>query len=141
MTTPWWWFALGSAVFAALTAWLGKVGVAGMPSNLATLMRTLVAIVVTIILITVRDEWRRPVAIPWTSWTALILSGAASGFSWLCYFRGLSIAPRRRVAPLDKLRGALVIPFGSVFLGERPGLPHLLGGGLIIPGALALACF
>ncbi|AFC87275.1 EamA family transporter [Frateuria aurantia] len=141
MTAPWWWFALGSAVFAALTALLGKVGVAGLPSNLATLIRTLVVIVVTIILITVRDEWRRPATISWTSWMALILSGAATGLSWLCYFRALSMAPLSRVAPLDKLSVALVILFGIVFLGERPSVPHLLGGGLIVLGVLMLACF
>ncbi|MHC1478867.1 EamA family transporter [Frateuria aurantia] len=141
MTAPWWWFALGSAVFAAATALLGKVGVSGLPSNLATLIRTLVVLLVCVLWVTLRGEWRRPEAISWTSWAALALSGVATGLSWLCYYRALQLAPVSRVAPLDKLSVALVMVFGVAFLGEHPSPAQWLGGGLIVLGVLILAWF
>jgi transporter family protein len=137
----WLLFALGSAFFAALTALFGKLGVAGINSNLATFIRTIVILLVTAGILSLRSEWVRPSGLPWHSWVFLVLSGVATGLSWLCYYRALQLGPVSKVAPIDKLSVALVIVFGVVFLAERPGWPVLLGGGLILAGALVIAMF
>jgi transporter family protein len=135
----WLLFALGSAFFAALTALFGKLGVAGINSNLATFIRTLVILVVTAGILSLRGEWARPAGLPWHSWVFLVLSGIATGLSWLCYYRALQLGPVSKVAPIDKLSVAIVIVLGLVFLGEKPSLPLLLGGGLIVAGAVVIA--
>jgi transporter family protein len=135
----WLLFALGSAFFAALTALFGKLGVAGINSNLATFIRTLVILVVTAGILSLRGEWARPAGLPWHSWVFLVLSGIATGLSWLCYYRALQLGPVSKVAPIDKLSVAIVIVLGLVFLGERPSLPLLVGGGLIVAGAIVIA--
>jgi len=135
----WLLFALGSAFFAALTALFGKLGVAGINSNLATFIRTLVILVVTAGILSLRGEWARPAGLPWHSWMFLVLSGIATGLSWLCYYRALQLGPVSKVAPIDKLSVAIVIVLGLVFLGEKPSLPLLLGGGLIVAGAVVIA--
>jgi transporter family protein len=135
----WLLFALGSALFAALTALFGKLGVAGINSNLATFIRTLVILVVTAGILSLRGEWARPAGLPWHSWVFLVLSGIATGLSWLCYYRALQLGPVSKVAPIDKLSVAIVIVLGLVFLGERPSLPLLVGGGLIVAGAIVIA--
>ena len=137
----WLLFALGSAFFAALTALFGKLGVAGINSNLATFIRTVVILIVTAGILSLRSEWPRPSGLPWHSWLFLVLSGIATGLSWLCYYRALQLGPVSRVAPIDKLSVAIAIVLGLVFLGERPSLPLLVGGLLIVAGAVVIAWF
>jgi transporter family protein len=137
----WLLFALGSAFFAALTALFGKLGVAGLNSNLATFIRTVVILAVTAGILSLRGEWARPAGLPWQSWLFLVLSGIATGLSWLCYYRALQLGPVSKVAPIDKLSVAFVIVLGFLVLGERPTLPVLVGGALILAGALVIAVF
>jgi transporter family protein len=137
----WLLFALGSAFFAALTALFGKLGVAGINSNLATFIRTIVILFVTAGILSLRGEWARPTGLPSSSWLFLMLSGIATGLSWLCYYRALQLGPISRVAPIDKLSVAIAIVFGLVFLGEKPSLPLLIGGLLIVAGAVVIALF
>ncbi|MFK2905777.1 EamA family transporter [Dyella ginsengisoli] len=141
MRDSWLLFALGSAFFAALTALFGKLGVAGINSNLATFIRTIVILLVTAGILSLRGEWARPSGLPWHSWLFLVLSGIATGLSWLCYYRALQLGPVSKVAPIDKLSVAMVIVFGLLFLGEKPSVPMLVGGGLIVAGAMVIALF
>lgn len=138
LSQRWEFWALGSAFFAGLTALLGKIGVAGINSNLATLIRTVVILVVATALVALRDEWQRPAAIATRTWLFLILSGVATGLSWLCYYRALQLGPVSRVAPVDKLSVAFAIALGVMILGETLTWQTLLGGGLIIAGSLVL---
>ncbi|MFZ0872211.1 MAG: EamA family transporter [Rhodanobacter sp.] len=137
----WLLFALGSALFAALTALFGKLGVVGINSNLATFIRTIVILLVTAGILSLRQEWVRPSGLPWHSWLFLVLSGIATGLSWLCYYRALQLGPVSKVAPIDKLSVAIAIVLAVVFLGEKPSLPLLIGGGLIVTGAMVIALF
>ena len=139
----WLGWALASAVFAALTAILAKVGVAGVDSNLATAVRTCVVLVFTWLMV-----WLNPGAgglsgglhgLSARNWTFLVLSGLATGLSWLCYFRALQLGPASRVAPIDKLSVALVIVFAAVFLHEPLTLGKAAGGILILAGVIVLA--
>jgi transporter family protein len=134
-------FALGSAFFAALTAIFGKLGVTGINSNLATFIRTIVILFVTAGILSLRQEWAKPSGLPFSSWLFLILSGIATGLSWLCYYRALQLGPVSKVAPVDKLSVAMAIVFALIFLGEKPSLPLLVGGGLIVAGAVVIAIF
>jgi transporter family protein len=136
---PWLVFALGSAFFAGLTAILGKVGVAGLNSNLATLVRTLVILVLAAAIVSLRNEWVVPSGLPGKSVTFLVLSGIATGLSWLCYYRALQLAPASLVAPIDKLSVAFAIALGVVVLGEPFTWRLALGGALIVAGALVVA--
>jgi len=137
----WLLFALGSAFFAALTALFGKLGVAGINSNLATFIRTVVILAVTAGILSLRGEWTRPSGLSWQTWLFLVLSGIATGLSWLCYYRALQLGPVSKVAPIDKLSVAFVIVLGLLVLGEKPSWPTLLGGALILAGALVIAIF
>src|SRR5271155_144977 len=119
MNLDWRGFALGSAIFAALTAIFGKIGVSQINSDLATLFRTLVVLIVSALLIWARHEWQRPENLPPKSILFLVLSGAATGLSWLCYYRALQLGPAPRVAPIDKLSVAFVVVFSILFLGEQ----------------------
>lgn len=141
MRDSWLLFALGSAFFAALTALFGKLGVAGINSNLATFIRTIVILLVTAGILSLRGEWARPSGLPWHSWLFLVLSGIATGLSWLCYYRALQLGPVSKVAPIDKLSVAMVIVFGLLFLGEKPSVPMLVGGSLVVAGAMVIALF
>jgi len=132
-------FALGSAVFAALTAILGKLGVSDINSNLATLIRTLVILLMTVGFLTLRGEWQPLNKISSFSATMLVLSGVATGFSWLCYYRALQLGPASKVAPIDKLSVAIVIVFAVLFLNEPLSWKMALGGVLITAGAVLLA--
>jgi bacterial/archaeal transporter family protein len=132
-------FALASAFFAALTAIFGKVGVSEMNSDLATFLRTLVILLVTALLIWSRDEWQRPGNLSLKGISFLILSGIATGLSWLCYYRALQMGPASRVAPIDKLSVVLVVLFAMLFLGERLTWKVGLGGVLITAGAILMA--
>jgi bacterial/archaeal transporter family protein len=132
-------FALASAFFAAMTAIFGKVGVSEMNSDLATFLRTLVILLVTALLIWSRDEWQRPGTLSLKGISFLILSGIATGLSWLCYYRALQMGPASRVAPIDKLSVVLVVLFAMLFLGERLTWKVGLGGVLITAGAILMA--
>jgi transporter family protein len=134
-------YALGSAFFAGLTAILGKLGVAGINSNLATFIRTLVIIVVTAVILFIRDEWRKPESIPANTWLFLTLSGIATGLSWLCYYRALQLGPVTKVAPIDKLSVAFAILLGVLFLGEHLTWQLAVGGSLIVLGSLVMVLF
>ena len=137
-TLSWQGFALASAIFAALTAILAKIGVAHINSNMATLIRTIVILLVTAAIITARSEWQKPAGGNWLGWTCLIASGVATGLSWLCYFRALQLGPVSLVAPIDKLSVALVIVSGWLLLGEPFTLKGAIGGALVVAGALVL---
>ena len=135
MFAEWVWFALGSAVFAALTAILSKIGVSGIPSNLATLVRTAVVLVLAAALVWGRGEWRE---ISGRTLLFLVLSGVATGLSWLCYFRALQLGPASQVAPLDKLSVVFVLVLSALFLGERLSWVGLLGAFLVSAGSILL---
>ena len=132
-------WALASAIFAAATAILAKVGVAGVPSDVATFVRTLVILPVLAAFLTATGQWIAPAAIPARSWLFLTLSGLATGASWLCYFRALQAGPASRVAPVDKLSVALVVVFAVLFLGERLDAKTALGAAMIAGGVLIMA--
>ncbi len=131
-------YALGSAIFAALTAIFGKIGVATINSNLATFIRTLIILGFTAVILTWKNEWKLPTDLDNKSLLFLGLSGLATGASWLCYYRALQLGPASRVAPVDKLSVALVIALSIVFLGEKADPKTVVGGIFIIFGALIL---
>jgi len=134
-------FALGSALFAGLTAFFGKIGVADINSNLATFIRTIVILGMTAAILTLRSEWRPPAAITANTWTYLALSGIATGLSWLCYYRALQLGPVSKVAPLDKLSVVFAVVLGIGFLKESLTWPAVLGGVLIVAGSIAMIAF
>ena len=139
MSPDWRIFAFSSALFASLTAIFGKVGVNEMNSDLATFIRTIVILAVSALLVTLREEWRRPEAISSKGVVFLVLSGVATGLSWLCYYRALQLAPASRVAPIDKLSVVLVVLFATLFLGERLSWTAGIGAALVATGAVLMA--
>lgn len=139
MVASWQFWALMSAVFAALTAIFAKVGIQGINSDFATLVRTLVIIGALCLFLTVTGQWQKPGEISAKSWVFLVLSGPATGASWLAYFRALQIGDASRVAPVDKLSVVLVALFGAVFLGERMSTINWLGIALIGCGVVLVA--
>lgn len=141
MTYSWVFWALLSAAFAALTAIFGKVGVAGVNSDLATLIRTVVILFTLGTIVLATGQWQSPSTISTKTWIFLTLSGLATGASWLAYFRALKIGDAARVAPVDKLSIVLVAIFGVIFLGEKLNLIHWAAVGMIMAGALILAIF
>ena len=139
MVASWQFWALMSAVFAALTAIFAKVGIQGINSDFATLVRTLVIIGALCLFLTVTGQWQKPGEISAKSWVFLVLSGLATGASWLAYFRALQIGDASRVAPVDKLSVVLVALFGAAFLGERMSTVNWLGIALIGGGVVLVA--
>jgi len=135
----WQFWALLSAVFAALTAIFAKVGVEAVNADLATLIRTCVILVTLVFIVTLLGEWQPPSSITPRTWVFLALSGLATGASWLCYFRALKIGQAAQVAPVDKLSVILVALFGVVFLGETLSTRGWLGVVLVGAGAVLLA--
>lgn len=135
----WRFWALLSAVFAALTAILAKVGVTGVSPDVATFVRTVVILCLTGAIVALSGQAQGLSAIPGRSAVFLVLSGLATGASWLCYFRALALGDAARVAPLDKLSVVLVAIFGAAVLGESLTLPNWLGVGLIAAGAVLVA--
>jgi len=132
---------LGGAVrrFASLTAIFAKVGVADVNSDFATFVRTLVIIIVLAGIITALGEWQSPASLSRRTVSFLILSGLATGASWICYFRALKIGEAAKVAPIDKLSVVLVAIFGVIFLGERLSALSAIGIALIAFGATLVA--
>lgn len=132
-------YAFGSAIFAALTAIFGKVGVGQLNSDLATFIRTIVILCVSAALVWARDEWQRPDSLSAKGVVFLVLSGAATGLSWLCYYRALQLAPASRVAPIDKLSVVFVVIFAVAFLGEALTWKIAIGAIFVATGALIMA--
>ena len=132
-------WALLSAVFAALTAIFAKVGVEGVDSDLATLVRTMVIGVVLAALLAATGKLQGAGGFAPRTWAFLILSGLATGASWLCYFRALKVGEAARVAPIDKLSVVLVAMIGVAFLGEHLSLRGWAGITLIASGAVCVA--
>ena len=128
-----------SAVFAAATALLAKVGVEGIDSNLATAIRTSFVMVFTWALALALERHRGISAISGRSWVFLAASGVATALSWLCYFRALQLGPASKVAPIDKLSVVFVIVLAWLFLGESMTWLKAAGGALIAGGAILLA--
>ncbi|HTQ82593.1 MAG TPA: EamA family transporter, partial [Pseudolabrys sp.] len=122
--SSWQFWAVMSAVFAALTAIFAKVGVENINSDLATFIRTIVVIVTLGFLLAVTGEFQAPGTISSRSYLFLLLSGLGTGASWLCYFRALKLGQAAQVAPIDKLSVVLVALFGAVFLGEKLTAPN-----------------
>lgn len=139
MLDSWQFWALMSAVFAALTAIFAKIGIQGINSDFATLVRTLVIIGALCLFLTITGQWQKPGEISGRSWLFLVLSGLATGASWLAYFRALQIGDASRVAPIDKLSVVLVALFGAAFLGERMSTINWLGILLIGCGVVLVA--
>jgi transporter family protein len=135
----WLTWSLLSALFAAATAILAKLGVAGVDANVATAVRTSVVVVFTWLLAFALRQPASFQAFSSRTWVFLVLSGLATGLSWLCYFHALQIGSASRVAPIDKLSVALVIVFGALFLGERLTWSKGAGGLLIVAGAIIIA--
>jgi len=132
-------WALLSAVFAALTAILAKVGISQVGSDYATFLRTIVILCVLLAIVVATGQWQPVSSVPARSLTFIALSGVATGLSWLCYFRALKLGDAARVAPLDKMSVVLVAVFGVVFLGERLAPVNWLGVALIAAGAVLVA--
>ena len=132
-------WALLSALFAALTAIFAKVGVENVNSDFATFLRTIVILVALAVILTGTGGWQSLGTISNRSIAFLVLSGLATGASWVCYFRALKIGNAAQVAPIDKLSVVLVALFGVMFLGEELSLPNWLGVGLISAGAVLVA--
>lgn len=135
----WQFWALLSACFAALTAIFAKVGVEDVNSDFATFVRTIVILLVVGMLLFATGQWQAPASVSGRTYLFLLLSGLATGASWLCYFRALKIGDAARVAPLDKLSVVLVAIFGVMFLGEKLSFPNWLGVAMIAGGVILLA--
>lgn len=139
VTTPWFFWAVLSAVFAALTAIFAKIGIQGVDSDLATLVRTAIIIVVLSAFVWYAGKWSNPFTLPTKTWIFLGLSGLATGASWVCYFRALQVGEASKVAPVDKLSLVLVVVFAFAFLGERPSLREWTGIAMVACGVFVLA--
>jgi len=137
-TAGWFQWAILSAVFAAMTAIFAKIGLRGVDSDLATLVRTGVIIVVLAGFVYVTGKWSNPFELSRKTWLFLVLSGLATGASWVCYFRALKIGEASKVAPVDKLSLLLVAVFAVVFLHERPSGREWTGILLVGLGVLIL---
>ena len=137
--STWQFWAVLSAIFAALTAIFAKVGVENVNSDLATFIRTIVVIVTLGFLLAVTGQFQSPDKISARTYLFLVLSGLGTGASWLCYFRALKLGEAAKVAPIDKLSVVLVAIFGVIFLGERLTAPNWLGIVLMAAGAILVA--
>lgn len=137
LTSAWWFWALLSAFFAALTAIFAKVGVKEIDSDVATFIRTIVILLTLGLILLAVGKFHSPGEISTKTWLFLVLSGLATGASWICYFRALKVGDASLVAPVDKLSVVLVAVFGVTFLAERlSGLQWvgilLVGGGAVL---------
>lgn len=135
----WFFWAFLSACFAALTAIFAKVGIRGVDSDFATLIRTVIIVGVLAAFVFYAGKWSDPRALSAKTLVFLSLSALATGASWVCYFRALQIGEASKVAPVDKFSLVLVALFAFAFLGERPSLKDWLGIGLVAVGVLTLA--
>ncbi len=134
----WWLFALLSAFFAALVAVFAKIGMKGVDSDLATAIRTVIILVITWGIVLAKGAVSQLPSLTKTNWIFIILSGCATGLSWLFYFRALQLGTISRVAPIDKLSVALAIVIAIVFLHEKLTWQEGAGAALIVAGTLLL---
>ncbi|MDO4997020.1 MAG: EamA family transporter [Neisseria sp.] len=139
MAHSWFYWALASALFAALTAIFAKAGLQGIDSDFATFIRTLVIIAALALFLTYTGKWQGVSSFTAKNWTFLILSGLATGASWLAYFKALQMGEASKVAPVDKFSIVIVAIMAVVFLKERPSAQEWLGIALISGGVLTLA--
>lgn len=135
----WFYWALASAIFAAMTAIFAKMGLQGIDSDFATFIRTLVIIAALSLFLSYTGKWQSPSNLSGRNWLFLILSGLATGASWLAYFKALQLGNASQVAPVDKFSLVLVAIFAVWFLGEKPSAQEWLGIGLVAAGVLVLA--
>ena len=135
----WFFWAVLSAVFAALTAIFAKIGLQGVDSDFATLIRTFVIIFVLAMFVYFAGKWSNPFALSQKTWIFLTLSGLATGASWVCYFRALKMGEASKVAPVDKLSLVLVAIFAFWFLDERPSIREWVGIMMVAAGVVVLA--
>ena len=134
----WFWFALGSAVFAALTTILAKIGINGVESNLATAIRTMVVLVMAWGMVFITHQQSGLSEISRKSWIFLILSGLATGASWLCYYKALQMGDASKVVPIDKLSVVITLILAFVFLHEDFNLKSIIGCVLIGGGTVLM---
>jgi transporter family protein len=137
--SSWQIWAVLSALFAALTAIFAKVGVENVNSDFATLIRTVIILVTLALILLATGQFQSPAAISGRTYFFLLLSGLATGASWICYFRALKLGEAAKVAPIDKLSVVLVALFGVIFLGERLSGLNWFGIALIALGAVLVA--
>lgn len=135
----WFYWALASAFFAALTAIFAKMGLQGIDSDFATFIRTLVIIAALVMFLTYTGKWQNVGGFSGKNWVFLILSGLATGASWLAYFKALQIGEASKVAPVDKFSVVLVALLAVLFLKERPSTQEWLGIAMIAAGVFVLA--
>ena len=131
-------FAILSAIFAALTSILAKVGIEGVNSNLATAIRTIVVVLMAWFMVFITGNQNGIVDINKKSWIFLILSGLATGASWLCYYKALQLGEASKVVPIDKLSIVITIVLAFIFLGEQITLKTLIGCCLIVAGTFVM---
>ncbi len=137
-TSNWFYWAFLSAVFAALTAIFSKVGVAHVDSDVATLIRTLVIVVVLFAFVRASGKWTNPFELSRSAWFFLVMSALATGASWVCYFRAMKIGDASKVAAIDKLSLMMIAVFAFLFLGERPTPKNWLGIAMVVAGIVLL---
>jgi transporter family protein len=135
----WQFWALLAAIFAALTAILAKVGVENVDPDFATFVRTIVILLALGLIVAAGQRWQAAGSVPARSYLFLVLSGLATGASWVCYFRALKLGDAARVAPIDKLSVVLVAVFGVLVLGEQLSPANWLGVLLVAAGAVLVA--
>jgi transporter family protein len=135
----WFYWALLSAVFAAMTAIFAKIGLEGVDSDYATLIRTLVILLVLSGFVYFTGKWSDPFALNRRTWLFLSLSGLATGASWVCYFRALKLGEASKVSPVDKFSVVLVAIFAVIFLNERPSVRDWVGILLVAAGVVVLS--
>ncbi len=135
----WFYWAILSAVFAAMTAIFAKIGLEGINSDFATLIRTFVILLVLSGFVFYTGKWSDPFTLNPKSWLFLTLSGLATGASWVCYFRALQLGEASKVAPVDKFSLVLVAIFAVIFLSERPSMRDWLGILLVTAGVVVLS--
>jgi len=139
VTSSWQLWAVLSAVFAALTAIFAKVGVENVNADFATFIRTIVILATLALILLATDQFQAPASVSGRTYLFLLLSGLATGGSWICYFRALKLGNAAQVAPIDKLSVVLVAVFGVLFLGERLSAANWAGVALIGLGAILVA--
>jgi transporter family protein len=138
-SSGWFIWALLSAGFAALTAIFAKLGLAGVNSDMATLIRTVIIFGVLGAFVYATGKWMNPFELSSRTWLFLVLSGLATGASWTCYFRALKLGDASKVAPVDKLSLLLVVVIAVIFLGERPSVQEWVGILMVGAGVMVLA--
>ena len=134
----WFIFAILSAIFAALTSILAKIGIEGVNSNLATAIRTIVVVFMAWFMVFITGGQSGIIDINKKSWIFLILSGLATGASWLCYYKALQLGEVSKVVPIDKLSIVITVVLAFLFLGEQITLKTLIGCSLIVAGTFVM---